>query len=212
MLPRALILVLAAAPMSDLAHAAAPMTWQVEKRRDAETGLRSCHVRSLGGHVTAVLAGVSPPASPAWSVKIGFDNRSGSLRYLRVGRSIHQTDAAAFRGPEAEAIVARLKAPGEFVFEWELGPGAAKQGGLFSTGDFAEKASLCEHWIAGARAEHTRYAHKSNDPKLLEGRETRARSGFRCQQWHEVAQTRATFAPCDLLQPDASGALPLDAR
>lgn len=158
MRPSALILVLAVATMAVPAQAVAPMTWQVEKLRDAATGVRSCHVRSLGGHVTAVLAEASPSASPAWSVRIGFDNRPGSLRYLRVGRSIHQTDAASFRGPEAKAIVERLKAPGEFVFEWELGSGANKQGGLFLTGDFAEKAAVCEDWIAGRRARNVRTA------------------------------------------------------
>ena len=130
----------------------------LEKRSNAATGLRSCHVRSLGSHVTAILTEASPLASPAWSVRIGFDNRPGSLRYLRVGGDIHQTDAAAFRGSEAVVIVENLKAPGEFVFEWELGAGAAKQGGLFLTGDFADNAAFCEDWIAGARAWDVRTA------------------------------------------------------
>ncbi len=144
-----LSLLLSALPVAGLALAAEAMTWQVERRSDAATGPRSCHVRSLGGHLTAVLTEAAPPA---WSVRIGFDNRPGSLRYLRVGRRIHQTEAATFRGAEAQAIVDSLKAPGEFVFEWELGPDAEKQGGLFLTGDFADKAAICEDWIAGRRA------------------------------------------------------------
>ena len=85
-----------------------------------------------------------------WTVRVGFDNQPGSLRYLRINRSYYTTTGVVFYGPEADAIVALLKSPGEFAFEWAKRPDYSKQQGLFGNGDFATKAAQCEGWMKGA--------------------------------------------------------------
>jgi hypothetical protein len=87
----------------------------------------------------------------AWAVRVGVDNQPGSLRYLRIGKRIFQTDKARFEGAEAAEIVARLKRPNEFVLEWAARPGGAKRGGLYETGNFAAQAVACETWMTGRR-------------------------------------------------------------
>ncbi len=126
-----------------------PMTWQVERESGAEAGRKSCTVVSLGRNVTARLFEDPVTQRPAWSVLVGFDGQPGSVRYLRINRKIYQTDKPGFLGDAAAQIVARLKAPGEVVYEWAKRPGDAKRGGLFATGDFAAKAADCEDWMSG---------------------------------------------------------------
>ena len=87
----------------------------------------------------------------AWTVIVGHGNTPGSLRYLRIGKAIYTSGRPRFRDSEAGEIVARLRLPGEFVFEWAQGPDQAKRGGLFGTGDFAAKAAICEGWVGGTR-------------------------------------------------------------
>ncbi len=129
--------------------AAVPMTWQVERQTGAHAGRKSCVVFSLGRDVIARLLEDPRTKLPAWSVLVGFDGQPGSVRYLRINRKFYQTDKPGFRGDEAAEIVARLKAPGEVVYEWAKRPDYAKRGGLFTTGDFAAKAADCEDWMSG---------------------------------------------------------------
>ncbi len=128
-----------------------PMSWTLEQVIDSGTGDRYCLVVSHGRDVTARLAWTSGAGTAAWSVIVGYDNSPGSLRYLRIGEAYYTSDRPSFRGHEAKEIMARLKSPGEFVFEWARGPNQAKRGGLFGTGDFAAKAAECESWIHGTR-------------------------------------------------------------
>lgn len=132
--------------------AAIPTAWRLERASDPATAARSCALVSSFGDVTARL--IKPPGAEkaTWSVAVGFDNQPGSLRYLRINKAIYTTDQERFSGAEAAEIVARLKAPGEFAFEWARRPDHAKQPGLFGTGDFAAKADKCESWIRGPRA------------------------------------------------------------
>ena len=130
---------------------AIPMTWYITRDMDPEAGQRSCAVTSLGRDVTARLTEAPEVDKPAWSVRVGFDNQPGSLRYLRINDAYYTTDQESFTGAEAEEIVRRLKSPGEFAFEWAKRPDHAKRPGLFGTGDFAAKAAECERWIAGTR-------------------------------------------------------------
>jgi hypothetical protein len=141
-----MVAVLAAA-----ASAAVSMVWRIDRHTDDGSGAKSCMVASWGRDVTARLS--KPPGAKAatWSVRVGYDNQPGSLRYLRIERKIYTTDANRFLGREAEEIVARLKAPGEFAFEWAARPDFAKRQGLFETGDFAAKAAECERWIGEIR-------------------------------------------------------------
>ncbi len=132
--------------------AALRMAWRVARARGDGSGGRACAVVSLGGEVQARLAEPEGGGVAAWAVRVGVGNQPGSLRYLRVGKRIFQTDQARFEGPEAAEIVARLKVPGEFVLEWAAGPDGAKRGGLYETGNFAERAETCETWITGRRA------------------------------------------------------------
>ena len=129
--------------------AALPMTWQVERESGTEAGRKSCAVVSLGRNVIARLLEDPRTKLPAWSVQIGFDGQPGSVRYLRINRKIYQTDQPGFLGRDAARIVARLKTPGEVVYEWAKRPDDAKRGGLFATGDFAAKAADCEDWMTG---------------------------------------------------------------
>ncbi len=131
--------------------AAVPMTWHIERNTGSASGQRLCSVISLGGDVSARLLKEGPAGDAAWSVAVGFDSQPGSLGYLRVNRKYYTTDKPSFRGAEAAEIVALLKSPGEFVFEWAQRPDHAKRGGLFGTGDFAAKAATCELWIDGTR-------------------------------------------------------------
>jgi len=147
--------------------AALPMAWRVAREPGDGPGGRACAVISLGGELRARLAepeaggpGEPEGGSPgepedgrtaAWAVRVGVGNQPGSLRYLRIGTRIFQTDRARFEGAEAAEIVARLKRPGVFVLEWAARPDGAKRGGLYETGNFAERAQACETWIAGRR-------------------------------------------------------------
>ncbi len=135
--------------------AALPMAWRVAREPGDGPGGRACAVVALTGEVRARLAepeGGGPGESvPAWAVRVGVGNQPGSLRYLRIGKRIFQTDRARFEGAEAAEIVARLKLPGRFVLEWAASPDGAKRGGLYQTGNFAERAENCETWMAGRR-------------------------------------------------------------
>ncbi len=133
-----------------------PMAWRIDRGADPASGDKSCLVISMGGEVRARLIEEGRGKAAAWSLSVGFDNQPGSLRYLRIGKRYFQNAEASFRGAEAEEIVARLKSPGKFVFEWAQRPddakrGGAKRGGLYGTGDFAAKAAACEDWMTGAR-------------------------------------------------------------
>jgi len=132
--------------------AAVPMVWHVERLAGSASDHRSCSVISRGGEVTARLLETGQVQPPAWSVVVGFDNQPGSLRYLRINDSYFTSDEPLFHGAEAEAIVALLKSPGEFAFEWAQRPDYAKRLGLFGTGNFAVKAAECEDWMKGTRA------------------------------------------------------------
>lgn len=129
--------------------AALAMAWRVESMTDAQSGAKTCQIISLGEDVTARLAQATPEGEAVWSVLIGYDNQPGSLRYFRVNWKIFQTAEASFTGDDASAIIALLKEPGEFVFEWIKGPNETKRGALFGVGDFATKAALCEAWLSG---------------------------------------------------------------
>jgi hypothetical protein len=133
--------------------AALPMAWRVEREAGSGSGPgeRSCTVVSLGGELRARLAEGEGGGTAVWTVRLGVDNQPGSLRYLRVGKRIFQTDKARFDGAKAAEIVARLKLPEVFVLEWAAGPGGAKRGGLYQTGNFAERAETCETWMSGRR-------------------------------------------------------------
>jgi hypothetical protein len=131
--------------------AALPMAWRVERELGAGPGGRACAVVSLGGELRARLAEPEDGGAAAWAVRVGVGNQPGSLRYLRVGKRIFQTAEARFEGAEAAEIVARLKLPGRFVLEWAARPDGAKRGGLYATGNFAERAEACETWMTGRR-------------------------------------------------------------
>ncbi len=131
--------------------AAIPMTWYVARDAGGGAGQKNCAVISLGNDVTAQLDEAPEAGKPVWSVRVGFDNHPGSLRYLRINEAYYTTDQESFTGAEAEEIVQHLKSPGEFAFEWAKGPEHAKRPGLFGTGDFAAKAAECERWISGTR-------------------------------------------------------------
>jgi len=124
----------------------------VERDAGEGAGARACAVVSLTGEVRARLAEPLDGGAAVWAVWVGVGNLPGSLRYLRLGKRIFQTAEARFEGAEAAEIVARLKDPGEFVLEWAAGPGGAKRGGLYETGNFATQAEVCETWMAGTRA------------------------------------------------------------
>jgi hypothetical protein len=130
---------------------AVAMTWRVERQSAPEAGARSCRVISLGGNVTARLSMPRGASAGTWSVRVGYDNQPGSVRYLRIDKKYFQTDRPSFRGGDAAEIVALLKTPGEVVFEWGKRPDYSKRGGLFATGDFAAKAAQCERWIGETR-------------------------------------------------------------
>lgn len=129
-----------------------PMAWRVDQRSLRAPVRKSCGVVSRGGNVTARLAAARADGTPVWSVRVGYDNAPGSVRYLRIDRAYFTSDQESFRGREAAEIVARLKAPGVFAFEWAARANHAKRGGLFATGDFAAKAAMCERWMGGTRA------------------------------------------------------------
>lgn len=148
-----LAVLLAAVMAADSAWAATlPMAWRIEQTSEPASGGRSCTLVSRFGNVTARLGREPGATAPSWSVAVGFDNAPSSLRYLRINKAVYTTAGERFRGAEAAAIVARLKAPGEFAFEWAKQPDFAKQQGLFGTGDFAAKAVTCESWVRGPRA------------------------------------------------------------
>ena len=129
--------------------AALPMAWRVE--RNAGPDGRACAVVALTGDVRARLAEQDGGGAAVWTVRVGAGNQPGSLRYLRLGKRIFQTAEDRFDGAEAAEIMARLKRPGEFVLEWASGPSGAKRGGLYQTGNFAERAETCETWMTGRR-------------------------------------------------------------
>lgn len=131
--------------------AAIPMTWHIERAIDAMSDQKTCVILSLGGDVSVRVFKEPQAKVASWSVRVGVDNQPGSLRYLRVNRKYFQTDKDSFGGTEAEEIVERLKAPGEFAFEWAKRPDDAKRPGLFGTGDFAAKSAECESWVSGPR-------------------------------------------------------------
>ncbi len=131
--------------------AGVPMAWRIERVADPASGDKTCLVISMGGEVRARLSEEGRAKAAAWSLSVGFDNQPGSLRYLRIGKRYFQNAEESFRGAEAEEIVARLKRPGDFVFEWAQRPGHTKRGGLYGTGDFAAKAAACEAWMKGTR-------------------------------------------------------------
>ena len=128
-----------------------PMAWRIERHAGSASGDKSCFVISSGGEVSARLFKERRAKAATWSLRVGFDNQPGSLRYLRINKRYFQTAEESFRGAEAEEIVERLKSPGEFVFEWAQRPDDAKRGGLYGTGDFAAKAAACEAWMKGTR-------------------------------------------------------------
>ncbi len=134
-----------------LPAAALPMAWRVEREAGDGPGARACAVVSLGGEVRARLAEREAGGAAAWAVRVGVGNQPGSLRYLRLGKRIFQTAEKRFEGAEAAEIVARLKLPGRFVLEWAARPDGAKRGGLYQTGNFAERAETCETWMTGRR-------------------------------------------------------------
>ena len=131
--------------------AALPMAWRVERELGAGPGARACVVVALTGEVRARLSEPAAGGAAAWTVRLGVDNQPGSLRYLRLGKRIFQTAEERFDGAAAAEIVAWLKRPGEFVLEWAASPDAAKRGGLYQTGNFAEPAEACETWMRGRR-------------------------------------------------------------
>ncbi|MHA1151996.1 MAG: hypothetical protein ACTSQ7_04900 [Alphaproteobacteria bacterium] len=135
--------------------AALPMAWRVERELGDGPGGRACAVVSLGGELRARLAepeeGGPGESEPVWAVRVGVHNQPGSLRYLRVSKRIFQTTKVRFDGAEAAEIVARLKLPDVFVLEWAARPDGAKRGGLYATGNFAERAEICETWMTGRR-------------------------------------------------------------
>lgn len=131
--------------------AALPMAWRVEREDGDGPGARACVVAALTGELRARLAEPEAGGAAAWTVRVGVDNQPGSLRYLRLGKRIFQTAEERFDGAEAAEIVARLKRPGEFVLEWAAGPGGAKRGGRYATGNFAEPSEACETWMTGRR-------------------------------------------------------------
>ena len=96
---------------------AIPMSWHITQDVGSESGQKSCAITSLGHDVTARLTETPDAGKPAWSVRVGFDNQPGSLRYLRINEKYYTTDQESFIGAEAEEIVRRLSAPGEFAFE-----------------------------------------------------------------------------------------------
>lgn len=140
-------------PVAVTAVAVIPMAWRVERMIEPDSGLETCRVVSLGGDVVARLSREhwGQGSEAVWSVMVGVDNVPGSLRYLRIDRKIFQTAEPSFRGDDAADIVARLKVPGRFVFEWIQGSNQAKRGGLYGAGDFAAKAAVCETWLLGTR-------------------------------------------------------------
>ncbi len=131
--------------------AALPMAWRVEREDGAGPGARACVVVALTGDVRVRLSEPEAGGAASWTVRVGADNQPGSLRYLRLGKRIFQTAEERFEGTEAAEIVARLKRPGEFVLEWAASPGGAKRGGLYQTGNFADRAEECETWMRGTR-------------------------------------------------------------
>jgi hypothetical protein len=131
--------------------AALPMAWRVAREPGDGPGERACAVVALTGELQARLAEKGQNETAAWAVRVGVGNQPGSLRYLRIGKRIFQTDRARFEGAEAAEIAARLKLPGVFVLEWAAGPDGAKRGGLYATGNFAEGAEACETWMTGRR-------------------------------------------------------------
>jgi len=140
------------APSASPALAAAiPMSWTVEHRTDSASGSRICAVASHGGDVTARLIQEVAVTAAAWTVTVGRGNAPDSLRYIRIGKAYYTSDRPSFGGDEAEEIVARLKSPGEFAFEWAQAPDFGKRQGLYGTGNFAAKAAQCEQWIGGTR-------------------------------------------------------------
>lgn len=143
---KSLLLVLALLPA-----AALPMAWRIEREAGSGPDERACTVVSMTGEVRARLAEPDEGGAAAWVVRVGVDNQPGSLRYLRVGKRIFQTDQERFDGAEAAEMVARLKRPGVFVLEWAAQPEGAKRGGLYQTGNFAEQAETCETWMQGKR-------------------------------------------------------------
>jgi hypothetical protein len=130
---------------------AIPMTWRIERGIEAASAQKACTIVSLGGDVRVQMFEQDQAKVASWSVRVGFDNQPGSLRYLRVNRKIFQTDQESFAGDEARKIVEGLKSPGEFAFEWAKRPDSAKRPGLFGTGDFAVKFAECEGWMQGPR-------------------------------------------------------------
>lgn len=128
---------------------AIPMIWRIE--REAGPGLlrESCAVVSRGGDLTVRLSRDRAAVGAAWSVVVGFDNQPGSTRYVRVNKQYYTSDQREFSGAEASEIVALLKAPGEFAFEWAKAPNFEKRQGLYGNGDFRTKAAECERWVQG---------------------------------------------------------------
>ena len=125
--------------------AAIAMTWRIDREVGADD--RSCFLIARGGDVVVRLYLGRDAAAAVWSVLVGFESQPGTVRYLRINKTYFTTAEAGFRDAEAETIVGLLKAPGEFAFEWFKWPNAAKQVGLYGTGDFAAKAAACEAWI-----------------------------------------------------------------
>lgn len=143
-------------PLADGANQSGParalaMAWRVERRTHFGSRAKNCMVVSLGENVAVRFFKEPTSARPSVSVRIGFDNQPGSLRYLRVNRKVFQSNKDSFAGPVADDIVERLKLPGEFAFEWAKRPDYAKRQGLFGTGDFAARAEECLRWLDGKR-------------------------------------------------------------
>ncbi len=127
-----------------------PMSWQIARAGNPATGDRRCTIVSLGGDVTADLSRGEDSGTASWSLRVGFGNQPGSLRYIRINKRYYTTDEESFHGTEAREIVEQLRLPGEFAFEWAKAPDHAKHPGLFGTGNFAVRAASCEAWVTGS--------------------------------------------------------------
>ena len=95
----ALLLAAGTVPPQEISNI--PMAWQITQGINPSTGNRHCTVVSLGGDVTAGLSQEENAGPALWSVRVGFGNQPGSLRYIRINRQYYTTDKESFRGKAA---------------------------------------------------------------------------------------------------------------